>query len=134
MGNNVNFVTNIIKSNDEERLVYGWAYVCTLNGKISLDHSQEFIRPEELVKAATKFMLDVRAAKAMHTDSPIGEVVHSLPLTKEISESLGIQTDKEGWIICMKIHDDKIWEMVKSGKLRAFSIGGYAVKETKDDN
>lgn len=120
---------DILKQDDEQRLVYGWAYVSTVKGEISLDHSQEYIRPDELVKAATKFMMDVRVAKAMHQGDQVGEVVHSLPITKEVASSLGIETDREGWVLAMKIHDDKVWDMIKSGKLSAFSIGGRASKE-----
>jgi Putative phage serine protease XkdF len=127
----MDFKSEVFKFNEEQRLVYGWAYVSTVKGKISLDHSGEYIRPEELVKAATNFMLDVRVAKAMHSGSQIGEIVHSLPVTNEIATSLGLTTDREGWIICVKIHDDDIWEDVKSGKLSAFSIGGRALRGTE---
>lgn len=128
------FRAEIIKSDPDQQLVWGWAYVSTVKGVLSLDHSGECIRPEELVKAATNFMLDVRVAKAMHQGSKVGEVVHSLPLTKELSEALGIQTDREGWVLCMKIHDPNTWELVKSGKLSAFSIGGRALRESLDDD
>lgn len=126
-----NLHSEVFKFNEEQRLVYGWAYVSTVKGEISLDHSGEYIRPDELVKAATNFMLDVRVAKAMHTGSQIGEIVHSLPVTKEIATSLGITSDREGWIICVKVHDDSVWEDVKSGKLSAFSIGGRALRGTE---
>lgn len=126
-----NLHSEVFKFNEEQRLVYGWAYVSTVKGEISLDHSGEYIRPDELVKAATNFMLDVRVAKAMHSGSQIGEIVHSLPVTKEIATSLGITTDREGWIICVKVHDDSVWEDVKSGKLSAFSIGGRALRGTE---
>jgi len=121
---------NIIKVLEDQKLVYGWAYVSTVNGEISLDHSGEYIRPEEIVKAATNFMLEARVAKEMHSGPQIGEIVHSLPITKEIASSLGLTTEKEGWVICVKIRDDKVWEQVKTGKLSAFSIGGRALKET----
>lgn len=124
--------SEILKVDEDQRLVWGWAYVSTVNGEISKDHSGESIYPEVLVKAATDFMLDVRTAKAMHQGSSVGEVVHSFPYTKELGKSLGVSSDKEGWIICMKIHDDKIWTLVKSGKLSAFSIGGRANKESLD--
>jgi hypothetical protein len=131
---NTVFRADIIKSDPEQQLVWGWAYVSTVKGVLSLDHSGECIKPEELVKAATNFMLDVRVAKAMHQGSKVGEVVHSLPLTKELSEALGIQTDREGWVLCMKIHDLDTWELVKSGKLSAFSIGGRALRESLNDD
>ena len=119
----------ILKRNDEERLAFGWAYVSTVNGEISLDHSGEFIRPELLAKAATNFMLSMRTAKRMHSGESIGEVIHSMPLTNDVAKALGIQSDREGWIIAIKVHDEQVWQDVKSGKLAAFSIGGRALKE-----
>ena len=119
----------IVKQLDEERLAFGWAYVSTVNGEISLDHSEEFIRPDQIAKAATNFMLSMRTAKAMHTGGKIGEVVHSMPLTNEIAKALGIQSDREGWLVAIRINDDAVWQDVKSGKLAAFSIGGRALKE-----
>jgi len=119
----------ILKQMDEERLAFGWAYVSTVKGELSLDHSGEFIRPDQIAKAATNFMLSTRTAKAMHTGEKIGEIVHSMPLTNDIAKALGIQSDREGWIIAMKVYDDQVWQDVKSGKLAAFSIGGRALKE-----
>jgi len=119
----------ILKRDDEERLAFGWAYVSTVKGEISLDHSGEFIRPELLAKAATNFMLSMRTAKRMHSGESIGEVIHSMPLTNDVAKALGIQSDREGWIIAIKVHDEQVWQDVKSGKLAAFSIGGRALKE-----
>jgi len=119
----------ILKQLDEERLAFGWAYVATVKGEVSLDHSGEFIRPELLAKAATNFMLSMRTAKRMHSGESIGEVIHSMPLTNDVAKALGIQSDREGWIIAIKVYDDQVWQDVKSGKLSAFSIGGRALKE-----
>lgn len=126
------FKAEILKIEPDQQLVWGWAYVCTVDGEISLDHSNEFVSPSEMEKAATNFMLDARVAKAMHSGEQVGEIIHSLPLTKELAKALGIQSDREGWIICMKIHDKTIWKRVKSGELPAFSIGGRALKEALD--
>lgn len=119
----------ILKQDSEERLVYGWAYVSTDKGEISLDHSGEFVRPDQIAKAATNFMLSMRTAKRMHSGGKIGEVVHSMPLTNDITKALGIQSDREGWLVAIKVYDDQVWQDVKSGKLAAFSIGGKALKE-----
>lgn len=129
MTNKVHIEGQILKQMDEERLAFGWAYVSTVNGEISLDHSGEFIRPDQIAKAATNFMISARTAKAMHTGEKIGEIIHSMPLTNEVSKALGIQSDREGWIVAVKVYDDQVWQDVKSGKLAAFSIGGRALKE-----
>lgn len=73
-------------------------------------------------------MMDVRVAKAMHDGDQVGEVLHSLPLTKELGSALGISSPQEGWIIAMKVHDDEVWKRVKSGELKAFSIGGKGLR------
>lgn len=119
----------ILKINNEERLAYGWAYVSTNKGELSLDHSGEFIRPDQLAKAATNFMLSMRTAKRMHSGEAIGEVIHSMPLTNDVTKALGIQSDREGWLVAVKVYDDQVWQDVKDGKLAAFSIGGRALKE-----
>ncbi len=60
-------------------------------------------------------------------------MVHSMPITKEIGESLGITSDREGWIVSLKVFDDEVWDLVKSGQLTAFSIGGKAKRKVIDD-
>lgn len=116
----------IVKRDEEQRIVYGWASVVTEKGQPVVDKQDDIISPDEMESMATDFMLSARTAKAMHEGEGIGEVVHSLPLTKTLAESLGIETQREGWIIAMKIHDDAVWQRVKTGELKAFSIGGRA--------
>jgi hypothetical protein len=119
----------ILKTDDEQRLVYGWASVVTEFGEPVVDRQGDVIGTDTLVKAVNEFMEHVRVGKAMHTGEQVGVVVHSLPVTSEICNSLGIQSDREGWIVAYKVYDDDVWAMVKSGELAAFSIGGRATKE-----
>jgi len=119
----------ILKADDEQRMVYGWASVVTEKGEPVVDRQGDVIEADTLVKAVNDFMEHVRVGKAMHTGEQVGVVVHSLPITKEIGDALGIQSDREGWVVAYKVYDDAVWNMVKSGELAAFSIGGRAVKE-----
>ncbi len=119
----------ILKADEEQRMVWGWASVVTEKGEPVVDRQGDVIEPETLVKAVNKFMEHVRVGKQMHDGGQIGVVVHSMPITKEIGDSLGIQSDREGWIVAFKVYDDDVWAKVKSGELAAFSIGGRAVKE-----
>ena len=119
----------ILKADEEQRLVWGWASVVTEKGEPVIDRQGDVIEPDTLVKAVNKFMEHVRVGKQMHNGDQIGMVVHSLPITKEIGDSLGIQSDREGWVVAFKVYDDTVWAKVKSGELAAFSIGGRAVKE-----
>lgn len=119
-------VADVIKVDGERRIAWGWASVSTVKGEIVTDRQGDRITPVEMEKMADGFMMSARTAKAMHEGGGVGEVIHSLPLTKELAAALGIESDREGWIIGMKIHDEDTWQMFKTGKLAAFSIGGKA--------
>lgn len=127
-----NIEGQILKADDEQRMVYGWASVITEKGEPVVDRQGDMIEADTLVKAVNDFMEHVRVGKAMHTGEQVGVVVHSLPVTKEIGEALGIQSDREGWVVAYKVFDDAVWDMVKSGELAAFSIGGRAMKQEID--
>lgn len=118
----------ILKSDDESRMVYGWASVSTVKGELVVDSQGDTLAPDEMVKMADRFMASVRTAKAMHAGEGIGEVLHSMPLTADVAKAFGIESDREGWMIALKVHDDKIWGMVKAGTLSELSIGGRAGK------
>jgi hypothetical protein len=127
----------LIKVNDEARMVYGWASVITVNDEPVVDLAGDVIEPQDLVNATTEFMKDLRVGLTMHartednqitSDMHTNTVVHSLPLTYEIAKALGIETKREGWIVGVYVHDQATFDLVKSGKLKAFSIGARAVR------
>lgn len=124
-----NIEGKILKADDDQRMVYGWASVVTEKGEPVVDRQGDIIEPETLVKAVNDFMEHLRVGKAMHTGEQVGVVIHSFPVTKELGDALGIHSDREGWIVAYKVYDDAVWNMVKSGELAAFSIGGRAMKE-----
>lgn len=119
----------IVKADDEQRMAYGWASVISVGGEPVVDTQGDVIEPDVMLKAATEFMADARLAKAMHKGDGIGEVLHSFPLTAELAKSLGIETDREGWIVGVKVHSEDVWKRVKSGELQAFSIGGMGTRD-----
>lgn len=116
----------ILKLDDEQRIVWGWAYVSTEKGKLQVDTQGHSIEPVEMEKMANHFMLGDRSGKAMHVGKQRGTIIHSMPLTNELMKAFDIQSDREGWIIAYKVHDDEVWELVKSGTFSGFSIGGVA--------
>lgn len=123
----------LFKYDEEERMVYGWASVVTEKGMPVVDRQGDVIQPNTLVKAVNKFMEFVRVGKEMHDGEQVGMVVHSWPVTNEICKAIGIQSDREGWIVAFKVYNDDVWAKVKSGELGAFSIGGRAIKEAYND-
>ena len=116
----------VLKMDDEQRIVYGWASVVTEDGEPVVDTQGDVITPEEMEKMANDFMQDVRKAKAMHQGGQIGEVIHSMPLTNELMKAFDIYSDREGWLVAFKIYDDDAWDKVRKGEFQALSIGGKA--------
>lgn len=116
----------IVKLHEEQRMVYGWASVISEKGVPFVDSQDDIIEAHELLKATTEFMQDARVAKAMHKGSQVGEVIHSFPLVAELAKTFGIECEKEGWIVGVKIKSDEVWNQVKNGTFKAFSIGAEA--------
>ena len=118
----------VTKMDDEKRIVYGYASVISKNGEPIVDLQGDVITADELEKAASEFMLNSRIGKTMHSGEPTTTIIHSFPMTDEIKKAYQIESPYEAWLIAVKVHDDKTWEMVKSGKLKDFSIGGKATR------
>lgn len=113
----------------DEGLVSGWANVAVQpNGVPPLDWQDDVIRPEVLEKAAINFMLDYRTSGVMHKGTAKGIVVESIVFTKDKQAVIGIpeNTVPEGWFITVKILDMSIFEQVKNGTYKMFSIQGKA--------
>lgn len=126
---NKNVEGQILKVDDEQHIIYGWASVATEKGEPVVDLQGDVIEMSTLEKAVNDFMEHVRVGKTMHVGEQTGMVIHSMPVSNDIAKALGIQSDREGWIVGYKVYDEDVWKMVKSGELRAFSIGGRAIKE-----
>jgi hypothetical protein len=118
----------ILKFDDEQRIIYGFASVVSVNGEPLVDLHGDVISSKTMEKAATEFMLGTRKGLTMHSGEQTTTIVHSMPLTKEVMDALGISSDKEGWAIAVKVHDDKTWQDAKGGRFTGFSIGGRARK------
>lgn len=117
-----------IEKTSDQGLVSGWANVArNADGTIPLDWQGDIIRPEVLEKAAIDFMLHYRESGEMHRGNSKGTVVESIVLTKDKQAALGIPEGvvPEGWFITVKIDDPTVFEKVKSGHYRMFSIQGH---------
>jgi cation transport regulator ChaB len=123
---------NIFKFDEEQGIVYGWASVVTEKGKPVYDLDGDMIPVPELVNAVNEFMLNERVGKVMHSGEQAGTILHSFLLTDDISAALGVQVDREGWIVGYKVDDPEILAKVKDGTFTGFSIGGRAIQEEVD--
>jgi hypothetical protein len=119
----------IIKLDEEQRIVWGWASVTSLNGEPIVDRQGDVIEPRVLEKAATEFMLGARNGLTMHKGTPTTTIVHSMLFTDDVKKAFGIESPYEGWLIAVKVHCEDTWNAVKQGQFKGFSIGGRAIRE-----
>lgn len=119
----------IVKMDSDQHLVYGWASIVEENGEPITDSHGDVIEPDELSKAAHYFVSEYRKGKVMHGGVAIGEIVESIVFSKDIQKALGINLNKIGWFIGLKVHDDEVWKQFKSGEFAMFSIGGHGERE-----
>ncbi len=124
--------TSIVKVDEELGLVFGFAMVCKEGGEDYFDLQGDNIPEDVLLKAATDFMQNSRAADDMHDGEQMGTVVFAFPLTGEIAKSLDIETQRTGLLIAMKPSAD-VFEKFKDGTYTGFSIGGSGTSEDVDD-
>jgi len=123
----VNSAFNFIFKSADKGLVSGWASVAVnANGSIPLDWDNDIISPYELEDAAINFMLDYRESGVMHEGDAVGVIVESIVFTKEKQAAIGIPQGcvPEGWFITVKLYDMYVFEQVKQGKYKMFSIQG----------
>jgi hypothetical protein len=112
------------KADNTGRFVRGWASVIEKDGKLVEDHQGDVIDMTELRKAAHRFVSNARVAKAMHKGQQVGDVVESVLIDDEFAKAVGMTDTRRGWWIGMEVLDEGIRKRVRSGELRAFSIGG----------
>ena len=129
--------------NGEERTITG----PVLRPEIR-DQHESIVSAEEIRKGAFGFLKKLNTSAGpghMHTDmDPDFDIVASWVTLQEMTfeKSLGVQTGDDGtnsviipegtWMMTMQINNDTIWEGVKSGVYKGFSIGGKAAVELED--
>ena len=125
---------SILKTDDDKRLVFGWASVSiTVDGEQLVDHQQDMIDPEDLEEAVYEYVLNFRDAGEEHIQNKRmkGKLVESCVFTEEKQRAMGIPPGivPIGWWIGFKVEDDEAWELVKNGTYKMFSIEGKATRE-----
>lgn len=146
----------VCKVNAKLGLVLGYAIVCKVRNaetgeledyydsgtKDDNDDTvySDHIPEQEMLEAVTDFMKNSRVATEMHErvvdaegdEVPLakGSVIHSLPLTTEVAEMLGIKdtVPMTGWIVGMQ-PEASVFKKFESGELTQFSIGGGCVRK-----
>lgn len=124
----------VAKSDNEQRLVFGWASVAERkDGDTVVDWQEDIVEMEELEPAAYDFVQFYREGSDMHERGglDIAVLIESMVFTKEKISLLGIpeNTIPLGWWVGFRVTDDDVWAKVKDGTYKMFSIEGQAVRE-----
>ena len=114
----------LFKVDEELGIVYGFAAISKRDGKKYRDSQGEHIPENVMAKMAMNFMEGMRDAQFMHEDIKVGKVNQGLMLTDDVAKALGLTTNQTGFIIGMKVESAQAMDLIKSGKIRDFSIGG----------
>lgn len=130
---------NIMKTDDDKRLIFGWASVAIkVDGEQVVDHQKDMIDPDDLEEAVYKYVLNFRDGGEEHIANlrKKARMVESCMFTKEKMKAMGIPEGivPEGWWIGFYVDDDDAWEKVKNGVYQMFSIEGQGVREEIEDD
>jgi hypothetical protein len=134
----VDKVARIAKVDESLGLVFGYAIVCTKDGKpyydLNIDKMEdgtakrvpEHIPEAAMLKAAVDFMQTARPGNEMHAGPDVGTFVFAFPMTKEIAKSFGIETSTTGLMVAYK-PTPEVFAKFKDGTYKGFSIEGRRI-------
>ena len=118
--------------NESLGIVFGWGMITDVNNEPYYDTDNLHINSNLMVKATSGFMEKSRTSNDSHTDSDIGVVIHSFPLSKEIATSMGVTSNINGWMVGVKPNKDILQKFV-SGEYTGFSIEGEGIIKDEEE-
>ena len=123
----------ILKSDDDKRLVFGWANIAIrTDGEQIQDYQDDLIDPADLEEAVYEYVLNFRDGGELHNPElrKKARMIESCMFTEEKQKAIGIpeNTVPQGWWIGFKVDDDEAWEKIKDGTYKMFSIEGTATR------
>ena len=127
-------VGRVAKVNVDHGVVIGYGAVCKErdeSGEMQdyFDLHDEHLPEDEMLGATLKFAETARAARVMHDDVDVGQVVVAFPLDEATAKSLDLVAKRTGVLIVWKPNDRSLLQKFASGEWTGFSFGGWASKE-----
>jgi len=130
----------ILKVDEEQGRVYGWAYVFSKDGEQVIDHSEDVVdnpkAREALEESFITYVKDHRTGDLDHESFGVSRLIEAAFVTKEKAELMGLTTEREGLWVGYEFNRDtteglQAWETAK--QRGSFSIVGrgrrYALAE-----
>lgn len=122
---NISKTINIIKTDEEKRLVYGTVYEPEV-----ADTQGDIAEASVIEKAAHDFLskLNNKNVDTQHDFNPDdGSVVESFILRS--ADPMFPETAIGSWVVAIKVAKDETWDAVKKGEITGLSLAGLAVVE-----
>jgi len=116
----------IVKVETEKRIAYGIVLEAD-----SVDAHGDVISEEEIEKAAHFFASKSRLIGLQHKEKADAELIETAVL-REGDKFNGTTMKKAAWFIGVKVQSDALWSQIKSGDIKSFSIGGFALRESAE--
>ena len=114
----------IVKIDKDRRMVYGVFLVPE-----EADHDGDVISMDDVEKVAHKFMADYRTIDEMHEDVIDADIVESAIAWADGLEYYGKVIKKGSWFGGVKVYDNDVWEKIKSGEYKGFSVRISGVRQ-----
>lgn len=128
--------------NEERKVITGPALIPEQPIFRRDDEGREFyvkFTKEAIEEIAVKFFADGNENNAdlMHSEEPVDGVVYFESYLTDSQRGIAPSEFKDlpdgSWIVSAKINNDEVWNLIKDGTLRGFSISGNLhVEETKE--
>ncbi len=117
----VTVTAKIIKTTEEKQIVLG-----VVMEPFELDTDDNWTNIEEIEKTAHGWMIKSQTMGLEHTFKT-DEIVPVESFLAPQDMTIGEEFVKKGsWLMAVKVMDEKLWGMVKSGEFTGFSIGAKA--------
>jgi len=123
-------VCRVAKVDASNGLIIGWGIICTEKGEKYYDLHGDHMPEDVMLKAAAKFMRTARAARIMHDDKDVGQVVFAMPVLTDVFKALDLAGPERTGLVIGWAPDDRAWlQKYASGELTGFSFGGWAKRK-----
>lgn len=125
----IEFLFTFAKVDIDQRMIFGWASISSVDGVEVVDKQGDVIPISELEPAFYDFVLKSRTLGNMHESTGHGSLVECMLFTPE-KQKLGlIAKNEQGQPICgawvgFYVGDDDLLKDLKAGRRPEFSIGG----------
>jgi hypothetical protein len=117
------FHASIFKADEERHLVYG-----VIAESDMVDAQLDVMSARTIEEMAHDFMIRSRKFDERHNWKQAAAALVESWIVREDTTLFGQLIKAVSWVIGVKVFDDMIWQKIKSGVYKAFSIGGKGVR------